>query len=579
MSAQPDLTALPARLQRCADLLRLAGESDFKAIAYEKAAAVVEAEGERLRFRRSEKDLAGLPTIGKSIAADLLAYLESGNLPTLESLEASIPAGLIAWLNLSGLGPKRAAKIHQALGITEMAELKEALMDGRVAGLPGFGKKSAQKLLEALEWQSKHQDRCLADTAQDLADGVLEALRKHPGLERIETAGSLRRGLETVGDIDVLAVCTSDAGGLHDAFRGMDGVVDILAAGDTKSSVRVDEGRQIDLRTVSAREFPAALLYFTGSKEHNVFLRGRAREKELTLNEYGLFPLVDGEADRKHPRDCPDEAALYAALDLPFVPPELREGLWEPWIKAGNLPEPLQARDLKGILHAHSTWSDGHHSLEDMARATHRLGYAYLGITDHSRSSVIANGLSIGRVQAQWKEIDTLNQRFRDEGLSFRILKGIECDILPDGSLDYPDDILEGFELVIASLHSSLDQAAGAIQARVEKALHHPAVTLLGHATARRLLRRKSSALDMENIIRLAARLGKGLELNCSPDRMELDWRWGPLAAEVGLKSAVCPDAHSVEALENITRLGLPLARKAGFTADRILNASEPASW
>ncbi len=577
--SQPDLTELPARLQRCADLLRLSGESDFKAIAYEKAAAVVESEGESLRFRRSEKELTELPSIGKSIAADLLAYLETGTLPTLESLEASIPPGLLAWLNLSGLGPKRAAKIHKTLGITELDELREALNDGRVAELPGFGKKSAQKLLEALEWQSKHQDRCLADTARDLAAAVENALRSHPGLDRLELAGSLRRGLETVGDIDVLAVCKTDSAGLHHTFRSMDSVTDVLAAGDTKSSVRLTEGRQVDLRTVSAVEFPAAWLYFTGSKEHNVFLRGRAREKGLTLNEYGLFPLVDGEADREHPLDCPDEAALYAALDLPFVPPELREGLWESRILTNALPQTLRAEDLRGILHAHSTWSDGKNTLEDMARASRALGYAYLGITDHSRSSAVANGLSIERVEAQWKEIDTLNRRFKDEGLGFRILKGIECDILPDGSLDYPDEILEGFELVIASLHSSLDQEAAAMQARVESALHHPAVTLLGHATARRLLRRKSSALDMENIIRLAAKQGKGLELNCSPDRMELDWRWGALADEVGLKSALCPDAHSADTLANITRLGLPLARKAGFTSDRLLNCSDPSTW
>ncbi len=577
--SRPDLTELPARLQRCADLLRLSGESDFKAIAYEKAAAVVEAEGENLRFRTSETALQELPNIGKSIAADLKAYLDSGTLPTLESLEKSIPAGLLSWLGISGLGPKRAAKIHKALEIIELDDLRAALSDGRVAALPGFGKKSAEKLLEALAWTSEHMDRCLAETARDLAAAVENALRSHPGLERLETAGSLRRRAETIGDIDVLAVCENDTAGLHKRFRDMEGVVEILAAGDTKSSVRVQEGRQIDLRTVAAAEFPAAWLYFTGSKEHNVFLRGRAREKGLTLNEYGLFPLVDGEADREHPLDCPDEAAIYAALDLPFVPPELREAPYEARIKRGDLPAPLQPEHLRGILHAHSTWSDGKNTLEDMARATHRLGYDYLGITDHSRSSAVANGLSIERVEAQWREIDTLNQRFNDEGLGFRILKGIECDILPDGSLDYPDDILAGFELVIASLHSSLDQEAAAMQARVEAALHHPAVTLLGHATARRLLRRKSAALDMEQTIRLAAKLGKAIELNCSPDRMELDWRWGPLAAEVGLKSAVCPDAHSADALANITRLGIPLARKAGFTPDRLLNCGDPESW
>lgn len=577
MSA-PDITLLPALLQRCAELLRLSGASDFKAIAYEKAAAVVESEGESLRFRTSETQLQELPNIGKSIAADLKAFLDTGTLPTLASLETSIPPELIAWLRLSGLGPKRAAKIHQALGITRLDDLREALTDGRVAALPGFGPASAKKLLEALNWQAEHQDRILTDTARDLADSLLEPLRALPGLQCLELAGSLRRHAETIGDLDLLAV-SDQPETLHHAFQTLPGVVEILAAGTTKSSVRLAEGRQADLRTVAPAHFPAAWLYFTGSKEHNVFLRGRARDLGLTLNEYGLFPLVNGEADREHPLDTPDEAAIYAALNLPWTPPELREAPYEPALKAGTLPDPLPDDALRGILHTHSTWSDGHHSLETMARTTHQLGYAYLGITDHSRSSVVANGLSIERVQAQWREIDALNQQFRDEGLDFRILKGIECDILPDGSLDYPDDILAGFEFVIASLHNSLDQEAAAMQARVETALHHPAVTLLGHPTARRLLRRKPSALDMERIIRLAARLGKAIELNCSPERMELDWRWGPLAAEVGLKSAVCPDAHSADTLVNITRFGLPLARKAAFTPDRLLNCTLPESW
>ena len=569
--SEPDLSRLPDLLQRTADLLRLSGASDFKAIAYEKAAAVVTAEGDNLRFRDSETRLQELPNVGSSIAKDLHAYLQSGTLPSLDSLEADIPAELIAWLDISGLGPKRAAKIHQALGITSLTDLETALLDGRVADLPGFGKKSAEKIAAALQWRAKHAERCLLEDGAALASAVRKHLDAVDGVLRLETAGSLRRARETIGDIDLLAVA-KDASALHRAFRDMPEVEEVLVSGDTKTSVRTAAGRQIDLRTVPENSFAAAWLYFTGSKEHNVFLRGRARDRDLTLNEYGLFPLVDGEADRDHPLDTPEEADIYKKLDLPFTPPELREGIYESWIDGDDLPDLVRPKDLRGILHAHSTWSDGHNTIEEMARACIDLGYNYLGITDHSRAAAYAGGLSIEDVQAQWKEIDNLNRQFQDEGLSFRVYKGIESDILADGALDYPDDILEGFDFVIASLHSQLDQEATAMQARVEKALHHPAVTLLGHPTARLLLKREGAKLNMEAVIRLAAERGVGIELNCTAQRMELDWRWGPLARETGLLTAISPDAHAIPELDQALRLGIPLARKAGFSKDKILN-------
>lgn len=317
-----DLSVLPDLLQRTADLLRLSGASDFKAVAYEKAAATVTAEGENLRFRDTETQLKELPGVGSSIAKDLHAYLQTGTLPALESLEADIPAGLIDWLEISGLGPKRAAKIHQALGITTLTELDAAIRDGRVADLPGFGKKSAEKIAAAIRWRAEHADRRLFETAADLADAVRGHLEKQEGLRRLEIAGSLRRARETVGDIDFLAL-TDDPAALHRAFRDMPEVREVLGSGDTKSSVRTEAGVQMDLRTVPESAFAAAWLYFTGSKEHNVFLRGRARERDLTLNEYGLFPLVDGEADRENPLKTPEEADIYKKLDLPFTPPEL----------------------------------------------------------------------------------------------------------------------------------------------------------------------------------------------------------------------------------------------------------------
>ncbi|MDA3872368.1 MAG: DNA polymerase/3'-5' exonuclease PolX [Kiritimatiellae bacterium] len=572
--------SLPTLLQRTADLLRLSGANDFKAGAWEKAAAVVEQEGENLRLRDSEASLRELPNIGKSLASEIHHFLTEGALPQLDELEKTLPGELISWLGISGLGPKRAAKIHQALDIYKLEDLKAALEDGRVASLPGFGAKSARKILNTLTWMEGASDRCQLDVAMDLADIVMRELRKVKGLLRLETAGSLRRGRESIGDLDFLACMEGDDSPLHDRFCELPDVVEILARGDTKSSIRVKQGRQLDLRTVREPEFPAALLYFTGSKEHNVFLRSRAREQEYTLNEYGLYPLQNGEADREHPLPVSSEADLYHHLKLPFTPPELREDMYQAWIEEDTLPGDLvEASDLKGILHAHSTWSDGKNSLLEMAEATMALGYGYLGITDHSQSAFYASGLKPKQVEAQWKEIDQLNQRFRDEGKDFIIYKGIESDIRADGSLDYEDDVLDGFDFVIASLHGQLDMDEEAMQARVEKALHHPACTILGHPTARLLLQRPGVKLDMETIIRLAAKRGVAIELNAAPPRLELDWRWGKLAREVELTTAFCPDAHAVDQLDRVTRFGIPLARKAGFGVSRILNCdSTPLS-
>ena len=567
-----DLSELPSLLQRTADLLRLSGANDFKAGAWEKAIPVVEEEGKNLALRTSEQELEALPKIGKSLAREIHTFLNKGVLPRLRELEETLPEGLIDWLEISGLGPKRAAQIHQTLGIHTLEDLKAALEDGRVADMKGFGEKTARKLLDAISWKDQAANRCRADEAAALTGMIQKRLEGVAGLVRLEVAGSQRRARETIGDLDFLAVTTGDASSLHDAFCGGEDVAEVLARGETKSSIRLQAGRQADLRTVSRESFPAAWIYFTGSKEHNVFLRGRARDRNLTLNEYGLYPLKDGEADRDHPLTCHDEAALYKALDLPWTPPELRESIWQTALEAGDLPRSVQPGDLRGILHAHSTWSDGKNTLEEMARGCIDLGYSYLGITDHSQTSFYAGGLKPDQVERQWREIDTLNARFRDEGLDFKILKGIESDILGDGSLDYGEDLLAGFDFIIASLHQHLDQEAEAMQARVEAALENPHTTLLGHPTARLLLERPGARLDLEPVIRLAAARGVGIELNATPQRLELDWRWGPLAREVGLTTAICPDAHRVSHLERAGRFGVPLARKAGFEAERILN-------
>ena len=573
-----DSSSLPDLLQRTADLLRLSGANDFKAGAWEKAIPVVEEEGENLRFRTSETKLKELPNIGSSLAKELHHFLEHGTLPKLEELEKDLPEGLIDWLDISGLGPKRAAKIHQQLGIHKLEDLKAALEDGRVAKLKGFGKKTAEKMLHTLSWMEETSDRCRLDEAISLSEYIRGELASVEGIQRLECAGSLRRARETIGDLDFLAL-TESPEALHDHFCHMDSVQEVLVRGETKSSVRLTSGRQADLRTVPEESFAAAWIYFTGSKEHNVFLRGRARKQNLTLNEYGLYPLVDGEADRENPLPCSEEQDVYQALDLPWTPPELRESIWQSALETKDLPERVQAGDLKGILHAHSTWSDGQNTLEEMARECIRLESSYLGITDHSQTSFYAGGLTPAQVGEQWKEIEQLNQRFRDEGLDFSVLKGIECDILSDGALDYEDDLLAGFDFVIASLHQHLDQEAAAMQARVETAIQNPHTTILGHPTARLLLKRPGAKLDMEAVIRLAATQNVAIELNATPQRLELDWRWGPLAREVGLKTAICPDAHSTSALEQAVRFGIPLARKSGFEKARILNCASSPSF
>lgn len=567
-----DLSSLPSLLQRTADLLRLSGANDFKAGAWEKAAAVVEQEGQSLQTRNSEKALQELPGIGKSLAAEIHHFLTKGTLPQLLELETSLPRGLTEWLDISGLGPKRAAKIHQALGISTLEELASALQDGRVADLSGFGKKSARKILNALTWMEGSRERCQLDEALILAEKVENWLQESGLKFRLTRAGSLRRSRETIGDLDFLACVDGEDKALHDRFCEAPDVVEVLSRGDTKSSVRVIQGRQLDLRTVDQTAFPAALIYFTGSREHNVFLRGRAREKKLTLNEYGLYPLVNGEADRKNPVAASEEADLYAELDLPFTPPELREQIFQSWIESDDLPKLVKTEDLKGVLHAHSTWSDGKNTLKEMAGACIKLGYSYLGITDHSQSAFYAGGLKPLAVEKQWKEIEDLNRQFKNEGTDFVIFKGIESDIRADGSLDYDDDLLAGFDFVIASIHGQMDMEPAAMQARVEKAVSHPSCTILGHPTARLLLHRPGVKLDMEAVIRLAAEKGVAIEINAAPSRLELDWRWGKSARETGLFTAICPDAHAVDQLQRITSYGIPMARKAGYTAKTILN-------
>lgn len=572
------------QLREIYQLMQLAGENRFRAIAFDRAAQTIESLDDSISNYIENDTLTDIKGIGNSIAEDIQSYAETGKIDVLESLRDRIPKGVIKWLDISGLGPKNIAKIHKELGISELEELKEACEDGRVAELDGLGEKSAQKILTSIEWMQQFDERCRLDQATDIAGPIFDFLENQAGVEAIEIAGSLRRAKETIGDIDILIGAEeTHITDLFDAFVEHDLVVEVLGRGDTKSSIRTREGRQVDLRIVKPEQFPAALMYFTGSKEHNVVLRQRARERGLSLNEYGLFELDDnGDTDFDKPIDYSSEKDIYSNLDLNWVPPELREDRGEIDFYANHSTmDLLEENEIRGVIHAHSTWSDGKYSIRDMAEACMKRGYEYLGLTDHSQTAAYAGGLKAEEVKQQWDEIDQLNEEFNDKGENFRIFKGIESDILTDGSLDYEEDILAGFDFVIASVHSSLDMGRDKMMNRFRNAITNPYTRIVGHPTGRLLLKRDGSDLDMNELIELAAEHNTAIEINASPWRLDLDWRHGNKAREVGLMSSINPDAHSIEGIDDIA-YGLRIARKAKFGSDRILNtksAEELMQW
>lgn len=570
----PTNQEIAEKLREIYNLMLLAGENRFRAIAFDRAAQTIEGLNEPVLDYVEQKNLTDLKGIGKSIAEDIYNYVENGTIPVLEELKKRVPAGLISWLNISGLGPKNIVKIHKELGITEMEELKKACEDGRIAGLPGLGEKSAQKIKKSIEWLHQFDERCLLSEAMEIADVMKAFLEPVDGVQQIEVAGSLRRRKETIGDIDILiAADKKKSAGIFDVFVNHDLVVDVLGRGDTKSSIRTEDGRQVDLRIVKLDQFPAALMYFTGSKEHNVGLRQRARARSMSLNEYGLFSLTDdGETDFDKPVSYASENDIYKKLDLHFIPPELRENWGELEYFETHESMPLvEENDIQGVVHAHSRWSDGKYSIEEMARASVDRGYKYLGISDHSKAAAYAGGLSVDEVKKQWDEIDELNDKLSDEGLDFTIFKGIESDILSDGSLDYPDDILDGFDFVIASVHSGLDMPLETMMERFMKAIEHPSTRMIGHPTGRLLLRRDESKLDMNRLIDWAVEHNTVIEINANPWRLDLDWRHGNKARETGLLTSVNPDAHTIDGIDDI-RYGVMTARKAQFDKERVIN-------
>ncbi|MDI6402214.1 DNA polymerase/3'-5' exonuclease PolX [Balneolaceae bacterium ANBcel3] len=561
---------LAAILLEIGVLMRLAGENDFRAMAFDRAARTLESLEGDINVYIENKTLTDLKGIGTGIAADIYEFADTGHISVHDKLKKSIPEGLFKWLDISGLGPKKIFKIHKELGITEVSELKEKCMDGSVAALAGMGKKSAEKILKSIEWMDQYAERCRLDEAEAIARLFYDALKDQKGVKDMSVAGSLRRSNETIGDIDILiAAHEEDIPELMEVFIHHPGVVEVLAHGTSKSSVRADHGRQVDLRIVKPDQFAAALLYFTGSKEHNVALRQRARKKGLVLNEYGLFHQNDDEM----PLEAATEEEIYHHLGLAFIPPELREDYGE-FVQAeeGTVPDLVSESDIQGVIHAHSRWSDGKNSISELADACMERGYSYLCITDHSRSAAYAGGLRVEQVYDQWKEIDQLNDQYVKGDRPFFILKGIESDILADGQLDYPDEVLIGFDLVIGSVHSSLDQPPEKMLERLKRAIEHPYMHMLGHPTGRLLLKRDGNKVDLNELIRFASDHKTAIEINANPRRLDMDWRYGRIMRENGLMSGICPDAHSIRGLDDI-RFGVGIARKAGLSSKMILNA------
>lgn len=562
------------KLREVYNLMQLAGENRFRAIAFDRAAQTIEGLNDEILTYIKEDSLTDIKGIGKSIAEDIKTFHKTGTMPVLEDLKKRVPKGLIEWTNISGLGPKNIVKIHKKLGITTITELKEACQSGAVADLPGLGQKSAEKIIKSIEYLEQYGERCLLNQALEIAEPIFEFVNNLDGVVEAEIAGSLRRSRETIGDIDILVAAEPEnAEDIFDAFVNHELVVEVLGRGDTKSSVRSETGRQVDLRIVEPHEYSAALMYFTGSKEHNIVLRQRARDRDMSLNEYGLFKLTDDkETDFDQPVKTESESEIYRKLGLHFIIPEHREDRNEfEYYEENEAMNLVGESDIKGVVHAHSTWSDGKYSIKQMAEASMERGYEYLAISDHSKTAAYAGGLSVEEVKQQWDEIDQLNEEFQSTGNNFKIFKGIESDILADGSLDYPEEILDGFDFVIASVHSSLELPLEKMMNRFENAIKNPYTRILGHPTGRLLLRREEGKLDLNKLIELAAQENTAIEINANPRRLDLDWRYGNKAKEVGLMTSINPDAHTTEGIDDI-RYGVMIARKGKYSPDRVLN-------
>jgi DNA polymerase (family 10) len=559
-------------LDKIATLLELKGENPFKIRAYTNAARSIETFGGNLGDLKDEEALEKIPGIGKAIAAKIKELVETGSLRFFEDLRSEFPAEILELFSLPGLGAKKVKALYEQLGVSSIAQLQTACEAGRVAELPGFGKTTQEKLCAAITERTKHAGSFQLGSIAAEAETLQDDLRARPEALHVCIAGSYRRRKEVVRDLDFI-VATSAPAEITAMFVQHPLVASVIAQGPTKSSVRLRSGIQCDLRVVSATEYPFALNYFTGSKEHNIVVRNRALQRGWTLNEYRIAPAPPG-ADSKRKKVAAkipavrEEADLYRALDLDYIPPELRENCGEfDAAAAKTLPRLIEAENLRGTFHCHTTASDGHNSLEEMAAAAQALGLQYLGIADHSRSSIQARGLDAARLRTQIAAIRKLNREFEN----FRLFAGVECDILRNGALDFDDEILAELDYVIASVHSVFTLSEAEMTERIVRAISNPFVTMLAHPTGRLLLKRDPYAVDIPALIEAAAETDTWIEINAAPKRLDLDWRWWPLAKEKGVKCVINPDAHRTERLQELW-FGIGVARKGWLTKADVMN-------
>ncbi len=558
----PMLNADIARqFELAADLLEIKGDNPFRIRAYRNAARIVEDLPHELAgWVADEKDLTELPGIGKDLADKISELVNTGTSVAIDTLRQSLPPHITDLLTIPGLGPKRVKKLYAELKITDLPSLKQAAEAGQIRELAGLGEKTEKQILSAIEAQTDSSRRFLRATVIPYADALQTHLQACARVHRVAIAGSYRRGRETIGDLDFL-VWADDAAAVMEHFLAYEDRQDTLAHGDTKSSMRLKAGIQVDLRVVPKESFGAALHYFTGSKAHNIAMRKEAQQRKWKLNEYGLFDGENAVAGET-------EEAIFAALEMEWIPPELRENRGELAAAAEHsLPKLIELDDIRGNLHAHSRWSDGKNTIEEMARSAKEAGYEYLAITDHSQRLTVANGLNESRLREQLEEIDAVNQQMK----GFRIFKGIEVDILADGSLDLPDSILRELDVVIVSVHSKFNLSAQEQTERIMRALDHPCTTFLAHPTGRLLLARPPYPVDVPRLIAHACERGCFLELNANPQRLDLNESYCQLAKEEGVPIVINTDAHSTHDAVHMAT-GIAQARRGWLTKDHVVN-------
>ena len=573
-------------LSEVADLLEIQGANPFRVRAYRGAVRTVQGLTRPLtRMVEEGEDLTELQGVGKQVDAHIRELLQTGQLTVLDEITETVPRTLVELTRLDGVGPKKAKKLWEELGVESVEMLEVEIEKGTVSGLSGFGEKSVAKISRAIEDYRKQTGRFLRAEVEQLIRGLLDHMESAPGVTHLEVAGSYRRRKETVGDVDLLARCQGDGTPVVEHFTAFPGAVRVEASGSTKGNIILPSGLSVDLRVIPPRSWGAAQHYFTGSKEHNVQVRTMGVKNGLRINEWGVFRVPEGVDPETLGKEDGEwvggetEEEVFAAVGLPWIPPELREDRGEfSAAREGGLPALIEAGDIRGDLHMHSTWTDGTASIMEMARACRDRGYGYMAITDHSQAVTMVGGLTPDRVRAQWEEVAEVQEEMGD---GFRIFRGQEVDILKDGSLDQPDEILVGLDLVVASVHSFMDQDGATMTARVLKAVTSGFVHILAHPTGRLLNRREPYDLDVEAVLEAALEHEVAVELNAHPRRLDLDDRYLRRAKEMGVTVTINTDAHSVQGLD-VLPYGLDQARRGWLEAENVLNcksASEIEAW